>query len=164
MSPRHRVNMDFLTTSHFCIEDGVNASRPYFGSELILLPRENFYSTGQGVSSSPCLSLSPSGPLFKCHLHSEAITLNLLKVNLPSPPLHPSSPCLAFPAFTPSTHFSLCMAQRVDNLPAVQETQVQSLVGKIPWRRKWQPTPVSLLGNPTDRGAWRATVQRVMHG
>ena len=24
---------------------------------------------------------------------------------------------------------------------------------KIPWRRKWQPIPVFLLGNPMDRGA-----------
>ena len=27
-------------------------------------------------------------------------------------------------------------------------------VGKIPWRRKWQHTPVFLLGNPMDRGNW----------
>ena len=27
------------------------------------------------------------------------------------------------------------------------------------WRRAWQPTPVFLLENPMDRGAWRATVQ-----
>ena len=33
-------------------------------------------------------------------------------------------------------------AQMVKNLPAVQETWV----GKIPWRRKWQPTPVLLPG------------------
>ena len=26
------------------------------------------------------------------------------------------------------------------------------------WRRTWQPTPVFLPGDPTDRGAWRATV------
>ena len=26
---------------------------------------------------------------------------------------------------------------------------------------KWQPTPVFLLGNPRDRGAWRATVHGV---
>ena len=26
-------------------------------------------------------------------------------------------------------------------------------VGKIPWRRKWQPTPYSFLENSTDRGA-----------
>ena len=25
---------------------------------------------------------------------------------------------------------------------------------KIPWRRDWQPTPVSLLGNLMDRGDW----------
>ena len=35
------------------------------------------------------------------------------------------------------------VAQTVKNLPAKQETQVWSLVGKIPWRRKWQPTPES---------------------
>ena len=27
-------------------------------------------------------------------------------------------------------------------------------VGKIPWRRKWQPTPNSCLGNPMDGGTW----------
>ena len=30
-------------------------------------------------------------------------------------------------------------------------------VRKILWRRKWQPTPVCLLGNPMDRGAWQTT-------
>ena len=31
----------------------------------------------------------------------------------------------------------------------------------IPWRREWQPTPVFLLGNPMDRGAWWAAVHGV---
>ena len=30
-----------------------------------------------------------------------------------------------------------------------------------PWVGKWQPTPVFLLENPMDRGAWRATVHVV---
>ena len=34
-------------------------------------------------------------------------------------------------------------------------------VGKIPWRRKWQPASYSCLGNPMDRGAWRPTIHRV---
>ena len=34
-------------------------------------------------------------------------------------------------------------------------------VRKIPWKRKWQPTPVFCLGNPMDRGAWWATVHGV---
>ena len=38
------------------------------------------------------------------------------------------------------------MVQMVKNPPAMQETQVQTLVGKIPWRRKWQSTPVLLPG------------------
>jgi len=32
---------------------------------------------------------------------------------------------------------------------------------KIPWRRKWQPTPVFLPGKFQDSGAWWATVHRV---
>ena len=39
------------------------------------------------------------------------------------------------------------MVQTVKNLPAMQEpqeTQVQSLDRKIPWRRAWQPSPVFL--------------------
>ena len=39
-------------------------------------------------------------------------------------------------------------------------------VGKILWRRKWQPTPVCLLGNPMVRETWWATVHgitRVRH-
>ena len=31
-------------------------------------------------------------------------------------------------------------------------------VKKIPWRRKWQPTPVFCLGNPMGRGVYWATV------
>ena len=34
----------------------------------------------------------------------------------------------------------------VNNLPAMQEAQVQSLIGKTPWRREWQPSPVFLPG------------------
>ena len=34
------------------------------------------------------------------------------------------------------------MAQPVKNPPAMQETWVQSLVWKIPWRKEWLPTPV----------------------
>ena len=34
-------------------------------------------------------------------------------------------------------------------------------VQKIPWSRKWQPTPVFLPGE--YRGAWQATVQKVGH-
>ena len=33
-------------------------------------------------------------------------------------------------------------------------------VGKIPWRRAWQPTPVFLPDDLMDRGAWWATFRR----
>ena len=38
------------------------------------------------------------------------------------------------------------VAWMVKNLLVMQETQFQSLVRKIPWRREWQPTPVFLPG------------------
>ena len=50
------------------------------------------------------------------------------------------------------------VAQMVKNLPTMQEIQVQSLGWEDPWRREWQPTPVSLVENPMDRRAWWATV------
>ena len=34
-------------------------------------------------------------------------------------------------------------------------------VGKIPWRRAWQPVQYSCLENPIDSGAWWAAVHRV---
>ena len=43
------------------------------------------------------------------------------------------------------------MALTMKSLPAVQETQVQFLVGKILWRREWLPTPVFLPGGFMDR-------------
>ena len=38
------------------------------------------------------------------------------------------------------------VAQLVKDLLAVQETGFNPWVGNIPWRRKWQPTPVFLPG------------------
>ena len=43
-------------------------------------------------------------------------------------------------------HQASLVAQRIKCLPAKQETRVWSLGGKIPWRRKWKPTPVFLPG------------------
>ena len=53
-----------------------------------------------------------------------------------------------------------------NNLPvnAGDSEDVCSIPGSgisIPWRRKWQTTPVFLPGNPMDRGAWRATAHGV---
>ena len=42
-----------------------------------------------------------------------------------------------------------------------QETWVRSLGQKDPWKRKWQPMPVSLPGESIGRGAWWATVHMV---
>ena len=34
-------------------------------------------------------------------------------------------------------------------------------VGKIPWRRTWQPIPAVLPGESQGRGAWQATVRHI---
>ena len=39
------------------------------------------------------------------------------------------------------------------NLPAMQETCIQSLGQEDPWRRKWQPTPVFLPGKSDGQGS-----------
>ena len=44
-------------------------------------------------------------------------------------------------------------------LPAMQETGFDS--GKIPWRRKWQPTPVFLSGKSHGQRSLQATVHEV---
>jgi len=41
------------------------------------------------------------------------------------------------------------VAQTVKNLPAMWEIWVRPWVGKMPWRRAWQPTPVFLPGEST---------------
>ena len=43
------------------------------------------------------------------------------------------------------------VAQLVNDLPAMQATGFDSWVGKIPWRRKWQPTPNPLPGKSHGR-------------
>ena len=48
------------------------------------------------------------------------------------------------------------MVQLVKNLPnqcrGIKRREFTSWVGKIPWRRKWQPTPVSLPGKFQGQG------------
>ena len=57
----------------------------------------------------------------------------------------------------------------VKNLPAnagdIKRCEFGPWVGKIPWRRAWQPTPVFLPGESHGwRGAWQVTVHSVTKG
>ena len=49
----------------------------------------------------------------------------------------------------------------VKNLPAKQETWVPSLSQEDPLEKEKATHSHSCLGNPTDRGAWQATVHVV---
>ena len=40
----------------------------------------------------------------------------------------------------------MLVAQQLNNLPTMQETQIQSLSQEDPLKREWKPTPVSLPG------------------
>ena len=50
---------------------------------------------------------------------------------------------------------SICQCRRL------RKCEFDLWIGKIPWRRKWQPTPVFLPGKSMDREAWLATVHGV---
>ena len=44
------------------------------------------------------------------------------------------------------------IAQSVKNLLQCRRPGFDSWVGKIPWRKAWQPTPVFSMENTMDRG------------
>ena len=52
------------------------------------------------------------------------------------------------------------VTQTVKNLPVTQETKLSPWLGKIPWGREWQPTPIFLPGEfhgqrrLADYGSW----------
>ena len=61
---------------------------------------------------------------------------------------------------------ALLVAQIGKNLPAMQETRVQSLGWEDPGEGNGNPLQYSCLENPIDRGAWHAIahgVARVRH-
>ena len=53
------------------------------------------------------------------------------------------------------------VAPMVKCLSACRRRGLNLWVGKISWRRKWQPTPVFLPESPMDEGAWWITVHVV---
>ena len=55
------------------------------------------------------------------------------------------------------------MAQWVKNPSLMREMQVPSEAGKIPWRRKWQPTPVFSPWTEEPGGLQFMGSQRVRH-
>ena len=58
---------------------------------------------------------------------------------------------LAFPGVSNGKESS-CYAGDPDSIPGL---------GRLPWKRKWQPIPVFCLENSINRGAWRAALRGV---
>ena len=69
--------------------------------------------------------------------------------------------CLLQHLFQIYIYMTFLRAQMVKNLPAMGRYGFDSWVGKIPWRRKWQPTRYPCLENSTDQGPWQAAVHEV---
>ena len=78
---------------------------------------------------------------FFSSVKSHLLAFKALYPNLGLPDAHVM---ILFGGLSISFTGSSLVAQSVKNLPVVQETWVR----KIPCRRKWQPTPVFLLGEP----------------
>ena len=65
-------------------------------------------------------------------------------------------------SYTESPFRASLVAQMVKNVPAMQETWVQSLGQEdSPGEGHGNPLQYSCLGNPMDRGAWWATVHGI---
>ena len=58
--------------------------------------------------------------------------------------------CIIWMSF-PLTVWDSLVAQMVKSLPVMRETRVRSPGQKIPWRRKWKPSPVFLPGKSHER-------------
>ena len=56
---------------------------------------------------------------------------------------------------------AMLLVQRVKRLLQCRRPGFHPWVGKIPWRRKWQPTPVLL---PRKSHGWRSLGQATVHG
>ena len=108
--------------------------------------------------SIPCYSL-PGWPYHKTTGLISASETGLS--SLPSQSLYIA--CFFFFFFLPRD----LVAQLVKNLPAVQETWLDSWVGKIPWRKDKLATPV-FLGFPGDsdgkESAWNAGDRSLIPG
>ena len=121
------------------------------GSHQALVCRSSWAVSPQPPDHRPCrkqarMLLLLAGPMGPCPLHvtfSPSVWLQACGSYLPEPHL-----ALTKQQFLAATLPSLAsqVPQMVKRVPAMRETQVRSLVGKIPWRRKWQPTPVPLPG------------------
>ena len=63
---------------------------------------------------------------------------------------------------TPETNTTLLIKEPACQCRRRKRQGFDPWVGKIPQTRAWQPLQYSCLENPVDRGAWQATVRRVI--
>ena len=107
-----------------------------------------------------CKTIGPYSLLTLC--------LCYLTVNVTHSPIHDEASCFRF-CNSASYDFHAC--NHLSGLPSWLSGQESAcnagdsgsipVSGRFLWRRKWQPTPVFLPGDPMDRGVWQATVHGV---
>ena len=102
----------------------------------------NSYNMGEGRTIRVCFSPIPAFQdtscffLFFCPWDSTFLPLFMFRANSLAP-------------F--DTLWASLVAQRLKHLPSMGRPGFDPWVGKIPWRRKWQPTPVFLTGDSHGR-------------
>ena len=123
---------------------------------VVMLPKHHF--TLQSRMSGSSWVITPlwlSGSWRSLLLSSSVYCLLFILVHLWTFGAIVMTPSFCF-LNTPMIIVSSLIPQLVKNLPAMQKTQVWSLVWKIPWRRKWQHTPVFL--------PWKSNGERSLAG
>ena len=79
---------------------------------------------------------------------------------LSTSPVSPAVQPISFSTLSIRKWASLMAQSVVENPPAMQEMRLDPWVGKSPWRRKWQPTPVFLPGESHGQRNWRLPFMR----
>ena len=94
--------------------------------------------------------------------HQPPLSMGILQVRIPESVAMPSSRDSSQPRHGTRISYVCCIRQAGSLLLAPPgRPRFSPWVRKIPWRRKWLPTPVFLPGKSHGRGAWRATVHGV---
>ena len=92
-----------------------------------------------------CFPKSPSAGAPICHLRDENRQWTYSFCHIPYRHHHTPTHARTIRS-TPTSAWASLVAQMVKNLPAMRRPGFSPWVGKILWRRSWQPTPVFLPG------------------
>ena len=109
-------------------------------------------ASGASLASFPCCIAPASVP--SLHAHHPASSLCVISSSWKHTSLWVWGP--------PNAAWGFPGGSVVKNLPACRRHGFDPWVRKVPWRRKWQPTPLFLLGKSNGQRSRGATVHGVI--